>query len=109
MYQFMEATDPHFVDNDPDYRDRGPGFVGKDSLQYRVEIPTQYRSKPLTVEATMYFQAIPPYWLKQRFELAPAGEATRRLHYLASRLDLEGTVLEQWKFKINTATATTRQ
>jgi hypothetical protein len=78
-------------------------------VQYRIDLPAQYRNKALTVEATMYYQAIPPYWLKQRFELAPKGEATRRLHYLASRLDLEGTVLEQWKFRINSATATVRQ
>lgn len=106
MTQFMEATDPHFVGEDPDYRDQGMGFVGKDSLQYRIDVPKQYRGKPLKVEATMYYQAIPPYWLKQRFDLAPEGEATRRLHYLASRLNLDGSVLEQWKFKINTATAT---
>ena len=108
MYQFMEATDPHFVGNDPDYMDQGSGFIGKDSLQYRVNLPAQYRGKALTVEATMYYQAIPPYWLKQRFDLAPDGEATSRLHYLASRLYLKGTILDQWKFKINTATATTQ-
>ncbi|WP_049723323.1 hypothetical protein [Gilvimarinus polysaccharolyticus] len=103
MTQFMEATDPHFVGTDPDYQDQGAGFIGKDSLQYRIDLPAQYRGKPLTVEATMYYQAIPPYWLKQRFDLAPNGEATRRLHYLASRLNLEGTIFKQWKFRINTA------
>lgn len=106
MYQFMEATDPHFVGDDPDYKDQGPDFVGKDSLQYRINVPAQYKGKALTVEATMYFQAIPPYWLKQRFDLAPDGEATRRLHYLASRLDLEGSILDKWRFKINAASAT---
>ncbi|WP_020210560.1 hypothetical protein [Gilvimarinus chinensis] len=105
MTQFMEATDPHFVADDPDYRDQGMGFVGKDSLQYRIPLADHYRDKPLTVTATMYYQAIPPYWLKQRFDLAPEGEATQRLHYLASRLDLNETVLEQWKFKLNTAEA----
>lgn len=109
MLQFMEATDPRAVGDDPDYKDRGPGFNGRDSVQYRIELPAQYRNKALTVEATMYYQAIPPYWLKQRFDLAPKGEATRRLHYLASRLDLEGTVLQQWKFRINTATATVQR
>lgn len=105
MYQFMEATDPHFVGDDPDYKDQGPGFTGKDSVQYRIDLPAQYRGKPLKVEATMYYQAIPPYWLKQRFDLAPRGEATRRLHYLASHLNLDGTILKQWKFKISSTTA----
>ena len=105
MYQFMKATDPHFVGDDPDYQDQEAGFVGKDSLQYRVSLPAEYRGKQLTVEATMYLQAMPPYWLKQRFDLAPQKLATRRLHYLASHLDLEGTVLSQWKFKINSTKA----
>ena len=105
MTQFMEATDPHFVGTDPDYQDQGASFIGRDSLQYRIDLPSRYRGKPLTVEATMYYQAIPPYWLKQRFDQAPDGEATRRLHYLASRLNLEreGDVFKQWKFRINSA------
>lgn len=103
MLQFMEATDPHFVGNDPDYQDQGPSFKGKDSLKYKIKLPKKYKGKKLRVKATMYFQAIPPYWLKQRFTLAPNGEATKRLHYLVSHLDLNDTPLEQWKFKINTA------
>lgn len=106
MYQFMEATDPRNVGNDPDYAPAGPGFVGKDSVEYRVKLPQQYQGKPLTVEATMYFQAIPPYWLQQRFALAPKKPATRRLFYIASHLDLEGTIMDQWKFKITTAKKT---
>ncbi|MDO3381716.1 hypothetical protein [Gilvimarinus algae] len=106
IYQFMEATNPHYVNHDPDYQDQGPGFVGKDSLQYHIDLPAKYRGKPLSVEATMYYQAIPPYWLKHRFDLAPQGEATRRLHYLASHLNLEGTPLKQWKFRLHSAKAT---
>lgn len=107
MTQYMEATDPHFVGTDPDYQDQGTGFIGRDSLQYRIDLPAHYRGEPLTVEATMYYQAIPPYWLKQRFDQAPNGEATRRLHYVASRLNLEreGDVFKQWKFRINSARA----
>lgn len=104
MYQFMQATDPENVGNDPDYEDLpGQVFVGQDQLQYRISLPT-YAGKTLRVESTLYFQAIPPYWLKQRFDLAPDGEATKRLHYLVSHLDLEETIMEDWKFKITSDT-----
>ena len=60
---------------------------------------------PVTVIATLYSQSIPPYFLKQRFETAPQGSATRRLYYLASRLQTEGTLIENWKLKTASAKA----
>ena len=48
----------------------------------------------------MYYQAIPPSWLHQRFTTAPGGQATKRLYYLASRLDLDGTPMEHWKLPL---------
>ena len=106
MQQFMQATDPENVGNDPDYKDASKQiFAGQDQLQYRIALP-KYKGKKLTVESTLYFQAIPPYWLKQRFDLAPNGEATKRLHYLVSHLDLDDTIMKDWKFKITTNTKT---
>lgn len=103
IYQFMQSTEPESIDKDPDYQDQGEAFVGRDSLEYHIPLALQYQRKPLTVQATMYYQAIPPYWLKQRFDQAPNGEATKRLHYLASHLKLDGTELAQWKFKLDSA------
>ena len=60
----------------------------------------------VTVTATLMYQAIPPYYLKQRFETAPDGPATQRLYYLASRLQTEGTLIEGWKIRINSASGT---
>jgi hypothetical protein len=57
------------------------------------------------VSATLYSQAVPPYYLKQRFETAPHGPATQRLYYLASRLETEGTLIEGWKLRTATTTA----
>jgi len=105
MTQFMAATDPKNVGDDPNYKDQGPDFKGQDSLVYRIKIPKEHVGKPLSVQATMYFQAIPPYWLKQRFSLAPKGEATRRLYYLTSHLDLRGTPMADWKFRLSSAKA----
>lgn len=102
MVQFMEATDPKNTMGDPDYiNNPSSPFEGGDSFEYRIELPKKYKAKNVSVEATLYFQAIPPYWLKQRFDLAPNGEGTKRLYFLASRLNLDNTPMKNWKFEIN--------
>lgn len=103
MEQFMEATDPHGVGDDPDYADRGPSFEGRDRLRYEIDLPAGVDPSRISVRATLYYQAIPPYWLRQRFDTAPDGEATRRLYYLTSRLNLDGTPMENWKLRIVSA------
>ena len=106
LYEFMEATDPRATGDDPDYMDQGPGFEGGDSLVYDVTLPEGIDSASLTVRASLYSQAIPPYWLHQRFNAAPEGEATKRLYYLTSRLNLEGTAMDNWKLELVSADAT---
>ena len=59
----------------------------------------------MTLTATLYYQSIPPYYLKMRFDEAPDYPATKRLYYLASNLKPVGTPLENWKFKIVSASA----
>jgi len=97
---FMKATVPEGrAAQDPDF------VAGSDRLQYRISLPAGTDPAKVTVRATLYSQAIPPYYLKQRFELAPEGPATRRLYYLASRLKTEGTLIEDWKLKTASASA----
>lgn len=79
--------------------------AGKDELTYRISLPEGVDPATVTVSATLYSQAIPPYYLKQRFETAPKGPATQRLYYLASRLKTEGTLIENWKLKVQGDTA----
>ncbi|MCO7225393.1 hypothetical protein [Pleionea sp. CnH1-48] len=108
IYQFMEATDPEGLAlQDKDYQNKNDSldFKGQDSLLYKVSLPQNVNSKKLSVKATVYSQSIPPYWLKQRFELAPDGLATQRLYYLTSHLDLSGTPMENWKLKLVSKTA----
>ncbi len=100
MEQFMVATDPHGVGSDPDYQDDGYEFAGQDSLTYQIRLNDKISLQNLRVTAVMYYQAIPPYWLKQRFNAAPKGKATQRLYYMTSRLNLEGTPMENWKLKL---------
>ena len=106
MYEFMESTDPEHTDNDPDYQNpnNDPSFPGKDSLTYRVTLPSELDAAKLSVKVTMYYQAIPPYYLHQRFASAPDGEATKRLYYLTSHLNLNGTAMENWKLRLVSAT-----
>lgn len=98
---FMKATLPEGSAKDD------PNFVpGSDSTDYRIALPAGTDPATVTVTATLYSQAIPPYYLKQRFETAPTGPATQRLYYLTSRLETEGTLIEGWKLKTASATAT---
>lgn len=97
---FMKATAPEgSAAADKDF------LPGQDSLEYRIALPDRVDPANVTVTATLYSQAIPPYYLKQRFETAPTGPATQRLYYLASRLKTAGTLIENWKLKTASASA----
>lgn len=97
---FMKATMPEGkAASDPDF------VPGSDQLEYRITLPVGVNPTDVTVTATLYSQAIPPYYLKQRFETAPDGPATQRLYYLASRLETKGTIIEDWKLATGSASA----
>ncbi|WP_299555771.1 hypothetical protein [uncultured Tateyamaria sp.] len=100
---FMKATMPEGrAEHDAGVK------AGKDELTYVITLPSDVDTTDVTVSATLYSQAIPPYYLKQRFETAPNGPATQRLYYLASRLKTKGTLIEDWKLKIQGDTAQLR-
>jgi hypothetical protein len=84
--------------SDPDYQNGS----GSDTILYRVpraSVPGASR-----VRATLNYQALPPYYLDQRFANGH-GTGTRRLAYLASRLDLKGTPMQDWKLELTRAEA----
>lgn len=107
MEQFMAATDPHGkAKDDKDYKSKDNlKFLGQDNLTYKAEIPIGIDPQSIRVTATLYNQSIPPYWLKQRFDAAPNGEGTKRLHYMASHLNLEDSPMENWKLRLVSDTA----
>ena len=97
---FMKATMPEGrAAEDPDF------VPGSDGTEYRIALPEDVDPAAVTVTATLYSQAIPPYFLKQRFDTAPDGPATQRLYFLASRLETKGTLIEDWKLKTASASA----
>lgn len=93
--EFVETTNPiGAARSDNDFTDG----TGSDTLTYRATLPGS-ATGPFTVEAKLFYQAIPPIYLKNRFEQAK-GPATRRLHYMASRLDTEQTSFPGWKLSV---------
>lgn len=97
---FLKATAPEGkAAADPDFG------AGGDAVEYVIHLPDGVDPKAVTVTATLYYQAFPPYFLRQRFVTAPDGPATQRLYYIASRLQTAGTAVENWKLKVTAASA----
>lgn len=96
--RYLHATFPEGnAANDPDYQD---GRAGTDNITYRITLPAGVDPRKCRVQATLHYQTIPPYYLSQRFTAAPNGDATKRLYYLTSNLNLTGTPVENWKLPI---------
>ena len=93
-----EHTEPHAIDGDPRYLDGS----GSDDVVYRVPIAAV--SAAASVRATLYYQAIPPYYLADRFRTA-GGPETQRLHFIGSRLAVEASAIENWKLRLAVAEA----
>jgi hypothetical protein len=84
------AADPRFV-------------AGSHTVTYRVGLPRSVVQGG-SVVARLYYQSVPPYYLKDRFATAQGPEG-QRLHYIASRLNVKGTAIESWKLLVQSATA----
>lgn len=98
--EFLKATHPGpQAQRDPRYGDGS----GSDAVIYRTKLPAGVDRDRLIVQATLYYQAIPPYFLQSLFKTAPQGPATQRLHYICSNIDLTGTPIENWKLKVASA------
>lgn len=99
---FLSATHPGpLASRDPRYQDGS----GSDLTTYRVDLPAETQRDAVRVQATICYQAIPPYFLKNIFEASPDGPAAQRLHYICSNLKLEGTPIENWKLKVTSDSA----
>lgn len=97
LKKYLEATWPRGgALQDPDYANGS----GSDRVRYIYRIADGIDPSNLRVEAALFYQSIPPYYLHMRFSEVPDGKQTRRLYYLTSNLDLEGTPVEGWKLPI---------
>ena len=80
------------IDDDPAYK-----TGGGDTFSYHIPL-TAMSSRPAKVSATLYYQAIPPFFLQDRFCTAKGTDADR-LRFVTSLLRLEGKVAG-WKLNI---------
>src|SRR5258708_15612073 len=87
---------PGGVDKDPDYE-----TGGRDSLVYRVPL-AEIAGTPAAVQATLYYQPTPPFFLQDRFCTSKSAD-TKRLYYLAGKLGLSGTPAQDWKLRVVTS------
>jgi hypothetical protein len=94
------------VEADPDYA--ADTLTGSDVTAYTVELPPDARG-PLSLRATVYYQAIPPYYLAHRFASAAAGPRSadgERLYYMVAHLDTDAVAedgapyLAGWKLAV---------
>ncbi|MCA9259277.1 MAG: hypothetical protein KDA61_08765 [Planctomycetales bacterium] len=94
---FLEATWPKGrATQDPRYGDSS----GSDHVQYRMTLPEGIERDRVMVKAELFYQAIPPYFLKQIFDASPKGNAAQRLHFLCGNANLDGTPIENWKLPV---------
>lgn len=81
------------VGEDPDYR-----AGGGDTFAYEIPL-ADIPGRPQTVEATLYYQATPPFYMQDRFCTAK-GRDTDRLFLLAGFLQQAGTASADWKLRL---------
>jgi hypothetical protein len=78
-----------------------PGYFngnGSDALVYRV--PAGVAARVARVRATLYYQSIPPYYLRDRFEVGGNGPATSTLKVLVTNVHYEQTPAAGWKLMV---------
>lgn len=90
--ELADDAGPAKVGDDPDYR-----TGGGDSTLYRINL-ADIPGKPASVQATLYYQATPPFYLQDRFCTSKSTD-TQRLYYLAGHLNLKGSRAEDWKLR----------
>ncbi len=91
-----ERSDSHYYD---------PKLTGSDEITYAFTLAPGEAGRIARIQARLYSQSIPPYYLQQRFADASVGPAAqdqiRRLYYLTSHLNAgRETRIAGWKVEI---------
>ncbi|MGH7815138.1 MAG: hypothetical protein ACREQI_14190 [Candidatus Binataceae bacterium] len=98
---FAEETGPAGgASDDPDYTTTDS--PGSNTIRYEVPINSK-TTNAIAVSATLYYQAIPPYYLYMRSHDA-SGPDTSRLNDFTKRLRVKGTPVDNWRLQIATQT-----
>lgn len=91
---WAKETKPVGTANDPDYSNGS----GADVIVYSIPL-TDIPGTPANVSATIMYQTIPPYYLRQRFTDSKLPD-TYRLMDFTSKLKVNGTVIDDWKLRV---------
>jgi hypothetical protein len=87
---------------DPDYCEPELTGHGQDHIRYRIFLDAV--QDWASVEARLWYQTIPPYYLAERFRMGRQdgeyGRDTKRLIHIISRLNLTGSRIENWKMQL---------
>ncbi len=96
-----EFTKPEGVNGDPNYSDGS----GSSIIRYAIPRSSQL-ANAASVVATLYYQSIPPYYLRQRGESA-SGSDTDRLKNMVCYLNVNGknSPIPNWRPQIARASA----
>jgi hypothetical protein len=95
-----KGLEPHGVEGDPEYPADGSAACGCDVVTYKV--PLAAISGHAQVRAQLNYQAIPPYFLRDRFSVS-LPDATR-LYQIASHLDTSASSkIPGWKLLLKEA------
>jgi Cytochrome P460 len=98
---YAEFTAPHGdAEHDPEYVNKS-GATGADRIIYRI--PLDRARTAVSVRVTLNYQAIPPFYLRDRFTIGK-GIETQRLAYLTSHLNVAQSPIEGWKLPIVSTT-----
>jgi hypothetical protein len=87
--------------HDPWYEPKSKGGKGGggDELTYAVPL-ADLKGTPASVRVTLYYQAIPPAYLQDRFCSTPRQPDTERLFFVAGHTNLDSTRAEGWKLQV---------
>ena len=100
-----ERFDPHYTD---------PALTGSDVVEYLIPLDSDTLDLVQDVQATLYYQTIPPAYLEERFADAGAGPAEndeiKRLYYITSHMNVNesaegegGAAIRDWKLFLSRA------
>jgi hypothetical protein len=84
---------------DPSYTNGGGGSV----VSYRIPLSAQIASAT-QIRATLYYQSIPPYYLRQRRETGEGPDANRLVQF-ARELKVAKTAVANWRLSLASQTA----
>ncbi len=83
------------AESDPDFTDG----TGSDTLRYEIPL-TIPETQAVKVTATLCYQSLPPYYLKERFQ-TDAQPASRNLRYFVNQMNLDKTPMKDWKLDLD--------